>query len=283
MCSTLKLGRIFGIETYIHWSFWILLLWIVLQALGQGGLAAAVSATGFVMAIFFCVYLHELGHAMTARQYGIQTLDISILPIGGLARLERMPKSPIAEFWIAIAGPAVNVVIALVLASLFGIKVVIANMQNADILSHSLLLQLVAINVSLAVFNMFPALPMDGGRILRSLLQLRMSRLRATEVAARVSRYLAGVLIIAGFIYGFHLVLIGVFVLIAGFQELMMARVEHLREQGMQSPGGSVYQDVPMSSGYQSWPPESFGGRQQRPPVDGEGDVLDATEVRRIP
>lgn len=283
MFSTLKLGRIFGIETYIHWSFWILLLWIVLQALGQGGLAAAVSATGFVMAIFFCVYLHELGHAMTARQYGIQTLDISILPIGGLARLERMPKSPIAEFWIAIAGPAVNVVIALVLASLFGIKVVIANMQNADILSHSLLLQLVAINVSLAVFNMFPALPMDGGRILRSLLQLRMSRLRATEVAARVSRYLAGVLIIAGFIYGFHLVLIGVFVLIAGFQELMMARVEHLREQGMQSPGGSVYQDVPMSSGYQSWPPESFGGRQQRPPVDGEGDVLDATEVRRIP
>jgi Zn-dependent protease len=283
MFSTLKLGRIFGIETYIHWSFWILLLWIVLQALGQGGLAAALSATGFVIAIFFCVYLHELGHAMTARRYGIQTLDISILPIGGLARLERMPKSPIAEFWIAIAGPAVNVVIALVLASLFGIKVVIANMQNADILSHSLLLQLVAINVSLAVFNLFPALPMDGGRILRSLLQLRMSRLRATEVAARVSRYLAGVLIIAGFIYGFHLVLIGIFVLIAGFQELMMARVEHLREQGMQSPSGSVYQDVPMSSGYQSWPPKSFGGRQQRPPVDGDDDVLDATEVRRIP
>jgi Zn-dependent protease len=283
MFSTLKLGRIFGIETYIHWSFWILLLWIVLQALGQGGLAAAVSATGFVAAIFFCVYLHELGHALTAKRYGIQTLDISILPIGGLARLERMPNSPIAEFWIAIAGPAVNVVIALVLASLFGIKVAVANIQNADLLSHSLLLQLIAINVSLAVFNMFPALPMDGGRILRSLLQLRMSRLRATEVSARVSRYLAGVLIIAGFIYGLHLVLIGIFVLIAGFQELMMARVEHLREQGLQSPGGSVYQDVPMSSGYQSWPPDSFGGRQQRPPVDGDDDVLDATEVRRIP
>ncbi len=259
-----------------------MLLWIVLQALGQGGLAAAVSATGFVIAIFFCVYLHELGHALTAKRYGIRTLDISILPIGGLARLERMPKSPIAEFWIAIAGPAVNVVIALVLASLFGIKVAVANIQNADLLSHSLLLQLIAINVSLAVFNMFPALPMDGGRILRSLLQLRMSRLRATEVSARVSRYLAGVLIIAGFIYGLHLVLIGIFVLIAGFQELMMARVEHLREQGMQSPDGPVYQDVPMS-GYQSWPPESFGGRQQRPPVDGDGDVLDATEVRRIP
>jgi len=283
MFSTLKLGRIFGIETYIHWSFWILLLWIVLQALGQGGLAAALSATGFVIAIFFCVYLHELGHAMTARRYGIQTLDISILPIGGLARLERMPKSPIAEFWIAIAGPAVNVVIALVLASLLGIKVAVASIQNADFLSHPLLQQLVAINVSLAAFNLFPALPMDGGRILRSLLQLRMSRLRATEVAARVSRYLAGVLIIAGFIYGFHLVLIGIFVLIAGFQELMMARVEHLREQGMQSPSGSVYQGVPMSSGYQSWPPKSFGGRQQRPPVDGDDDVLDATEVRRIP
>ncbi len=259
-----------------------MLLWIVLRALGQGGLSSAASALGFVIAIFFCVYLHELGHAMTAKQYGIQTLDISILPIGGLARLERMPKSPIAEFWIAIAGPAVNVVIALVLASLYGIKVVLANMQDSDFLSHPLLHQLILINISLAVFNLFPALPMDGGRILRSLLQLRMSRLRATEVAARVSRYLAGVLIIAGFIYGFHLVLIGIFVLIAGFQELMMARVEHLREQGLQSPGGPVYQNVPMSA-YQSWPPESFGGRQQRTPVDGDDDVLDATEVRRIP
>jgi len=281
MFSTLKLGRIFGIETNIHWSFWILLLWIVLQSLGHGGLPAAISATGFVAAIFFCVYLHELGHAMTAKRYGIRTLDISILPIGGLARLERMPKSPVAEFWIAIAGPAVNVVIALVLTSLLGIQVVMANIQSSELLSHSILIQLIAINISLAVFNMLPALPMDGGRILRSLLQLRMTRLRATEISARVSRYLAGVLIIAGFIYGFQFMLIGIFVLIAGFQELMMARVEHLREQGMQSPDGSIYQQVPMSS--KNWPPDSFSGKQQRSPAGDDDDVLDATDVRRIP
>jgi Zn-dependent protease len=239
---------------------------------------------GFVVAIFFCVYLHELGHAMTAKRYGIRTLDISMLPIGGLARLERMPKSPIAEFWIAIAGPAVNVVIALVLTSMLGLQAVVKNIENLDLMNDSILSQLVMINIGLAVFNMIPALPMDGGRILRSLLQLRMSRLKATEISAKVSRYLAGILIIAGLMYGFHLVLIGIFVLIAGFQELMMVRIEHLREQGLQPGNGSMYQEVPMP-GFQSWPPESFGGRQPRSPVGpvGDDDVLDATEVRRIP
>jgi len=284
MFSTLRLGRIFGIETSIHWSFWILLLWIVLSALGESGFAGAVSSCGLVVAVFFCVYLHELGHAMTARRYGIRTIDISILPIGGLARLERMPKSPVAEFWIAIAGPAVNVVIALVLSSLLGLQSVMTDLSKTESLSQSLLLQLVAINVGLAVFNMFPALPMDGGRILRSLLQIRMTRLQATEVSARVSRYLAGVLIVAGLIYSLSLVLVGIFVLIAGFQELMMARLEHLRERGLQPGDESIYQQVPPFTFDQSplnSPVESLNNKSRRTPPDS--DILDATEVRRIP
>ena len=288
MFSTLRLGRIFGIETSIHWSFWILLLWIVLSALGQSGLAGAASSCGLVVAVFFCVYLHELGHAMTARRYGIRTIDISILPIGGLARLERMPKSPVAEFWIAIAGPAVNVVIALILSGLIGLQSVMTDLYKPESLSHSLLLQLVAINVGLAVFNMLPALPMDGGRILRSLLQIRMTRLKATEVAARVSRYLAGVLIVAGLIYGLSLVLVGIFVLFAGFQELMMARLEHLRERGLQPGDDSIYEQVPPFTFDQSQlnsqsnnPFESLKNKSRRTPADS--DILDATEVRRIP
>lgn len=239
-----------------------------------------------------------------ARRYGIATLDITMLPIGGLARLERMPRDPLPELWIALAGPAVNVVIALGL----GIGLWINDAFDfrstvpSDVVRESIFLQLVAINASLAIFNLLPALPMDGGRVLRSLLQLRMDRMRATQIAARVSRYLAFFMIIAGLFYGWTLTFIGVFVLIGSFQELLGARIEAINEASQSgrwidpragstspSPYGTIFEDGPSSSGtpffktytwtFGSPPsPPSPRARQQ----DDDDDILDATDVRRI-
>jgi Zn-dependent protease len=174
-----KLGRVAGIDLYLHPTFLLLLLFLGVFDRGTLGLPVT-------LATFGCVVLHELGHALMARRYGIETEDITLYPIGGVARLARMPRSPGAELLIALAGPAVNVALAMGLAGLL-----LLGLLDPETTIGLFALNLLQINVVLAVFNMIPAFPMDGGRVLRALLSGWLGRLRATEVAAGIGRALA--------------------------------------------------------------------------------------------
>jgi len=198
MSWSLRLGRLAGIPVYVHWTFLILLGFIGLseyQVSGQS-ITAALEGVGLVCAVFGCVVLHELGHALVARQFGIPTLSITMLPIGGVARLQRMPEYPPHELLVAIAGPAVNVVIALTLAAVMFLtgtpfQTVQQAGENFMAIELPFLSWLIFINLFLVVFNLIPAFPMDGGRILRALLAMTMPYAQATRVAASVGQVMA--------------------------------------------------------------------------------------------
>ncbi|MDG3003735.1 site-2 protease family protein [Paludisphaera mucosa] len=186
-----KLGRVAGIPIYLHWTFVILIIWLVAagvmehQHLWQGAEQGA-----FVVALFACVVLHELGHALTARRFGVPTSDITLLPIGGVARLQRIPEKPVQELLVALAGPAVNLVIIAVLMGVFGVRFPTASGTD-EILREGFWSKLLLVNVFLAAFNMLPAFPMDGGRVLRALLAMRLPYARATRLAASVGQLMA--------------------------------------------------------------------------------------------
>ena len=169
-----KLGRVAGIDLFLHPS--ALLVWLLVA----GGIGGLVDALPLVVALFTSIVLHELGHALMARRYGIGTNDITLYLIGGIARLNRLPRSAGPELLIALAGPAVNVVIAAVLAGMMALGV-----------HHPLLYQVLGLNVALVLFNLLPIFPMDGGRVLRALLSGWLGRVRATEIAATVGQTLA--------------------------------------------------------------------------------------------
>lgn len=214
-----KVGRLFGIPVYLHTTFLLLMGFILLARWRDGGdLVAAVGAVLFILAIFATVVLHELGHALTARRFGIRTKDITLLPIGGIARLERMPDVPRHELWVALAGPAVNLVIAAVvfsISTLAGTYPVLglptAVLGTVD--------RFIAINVWLAVFNLIPAFPMDGGRVLRALLAERTDYVRATRIAASLGQGIALIFGVVGFLYNPFLVFIALLVWIGASGE----------------------------------------------------------------
>jgi Zn-dependent protease len=192
----LKLGRFLGIDVFLHFTFLILLAVIWGSSLLVRGPSAALEATALWVAIFGCVLLHEYGHALAARVYGIRTHDITLLPIGGLARLEKMPDKPVQEILVAIAGPAVNVAIAALLGVLILARGGFQPLDELDVARGSFLQRLFAINIGLVVFNMLPAFPMDGGRVLRGLLALTMDHPRATRIAAVVGQGMAVLFVI---------------------------------------------------------------------------------------
>jgi Zn-dependent protease/CBS domain-containing protein len=186
-----KLGRIAGIPIYVHWTFLILIAWVVLgHALEGHGVATTVEGVGFVLAIFGCVVLHELGHALAARRYGVPTADITLLPIGGVARLQRIPEKPAEELVVAIAGPLVNVAIVALLYAL-GVRPTVDLADTHHLIRASFLPKLMEVNLFLFLFNLLPAFPMDGGRVLRALLALRLPYPRATRLAASVGQLMA--------------------------------------------------------------------------------------------
>jgi Zn-dependent protease/CBS domain-containing protein len=228
----------------IGWTFW------------QDGqsLAVVVRGLGLYLSLFGCVLLHEYGHALTARRYGIKTRDITLLPIGGLARLERMPDQPAQEFWVAIAGPAVNVAIAGILFLVLSLSGGAPEFKFASTLSGSFLNQLMVVNVFLAAFNLLPAFPMDGGRVLRSLLAMRMDYARATQIAATLGRVMA-------FVFGFYavmpngpkmLLLIAFFVWIGASQEASLAQMKS-------TLGGIPVSEAMLRDFYTLTPKDSLG------------------------
>ena len=154
-----KLGNFAGIDVYIHATFLLLIGWVGYSHwLENQNWGEVLSGIGFILVLFLCVILHEYGHALTARKYGIKTRDITIYPIGGVARLERMPEKPIEELWVALMGPAVNVVIA---AGLFAYLFLTSNLvplSELTIASGSFLERVMTVNISLVLFNLIPAL-----------------------------------------------------------------------------------------------------------------------------
>ena len=222
-----KLARFAGIDVYVHATFFMLVAWIAVIHWNESqSLAAVVEGVGFIIALFACVVLHEFGHALTAARYGIRTRDITLLPIGGLARLERMPDVPVQELWVALAGPAVNVVIALLL---FGWLQAAGAWQPVDrigVATGAFAERVMLANVFLAGFNLLPAFPMDGGRALRALLATRMEYTRATQRAAMIGQ---GMAILFGFI-GLQgnpmLIFIALFVWIGAGQEASVVQMK---------------------------------------------------------
>jgi stage IV sporulation protein FB len=231
-----QLGRILGIPTRIHASFALVLLWIGISTWSAAhSSAAVVLSLGFVLAVFGCVLLHEFGHALVARHFGIETRRITLLPIGGVAELERSPKDPRAELWIAAAGPAVNFALAGVLA-LIGFAIGYGSGLGDGLgegtfagggLASVVLSGLVWANLMLGLFNLVPAFPMDGGRVFRALASKRVGQLRATQLAAKLGRYLAVGFGIWGVVEGNPvLVLVAAFVWIAAGRELASVRAQ---------------------------------------------------------
>lgn len=214
-----KIGRIAGIPIYIHWTFLILIGWLILGHWTAGhDLGTTVEGVGFVLSIFGCVVLHELGHALTARRFGVATADITLLPIGGVARLQRIPEHPTQELLVALAGPAVNVAIVILLL-LIGVRLDISPADGEFLVRDRFLPKLLMVNAFLVLFNLLPAFPMDGGRVLRALLAMRMEYGRATRVAASIGQFMAIVFAFVGIQGNPMLLLIALFVWIGAEAE----------------------------------------------------------------
>ncbi len=226
MSASLQLGRIAGIKVQIHWTFWLLFLFIGFMVYANDGTLTDLFWNFlFIIALFVCVVMHEFGHALAARRYGVGTRNITLLPIGGVANLKEMPDNPIQEFVIAIAGPLVNVVIALLLYAFVPFDAILVDdpelleEQLSAVNPDNFIFYLFAINIALVAFNMIPAFPMDGGRVFRALLSLKMGRVKATQVATSLGKLLALVFFLFGLFANIILAVIGVFIYFGAHSE----------------------------------------------------------------
>lgn len=279
---SLKIARIGATSLYIHLTFFLLIAWVAFAGWQQGGAEAALDGVVFVVLVFLCVVLHEYGHVAAARIYGIKTPSITLLPIGGLASLERMPERPGQELVVAIAGPLVNVAIFGVLLLVLDARFDFTTIGAIEQAQMSLSGRLAAVNVMLVVFNLIPAFPLDGGRVLRALLSMRFDRARATLIAARIGQAFAVVFAILGLYGNPLLLLIAVFLFFA-------AEAEAGQEQMRRSVSGFRARDA-MITRYEALAPDATAedaGRlllrttQQEFPVIGAGGGLVGMVTRR--
>jgi Zn-dependent protease len=231
MKANINLGSVSGIKIRMHWTFFFLIAWIVFDELNRGSTTERILFNvTFVLAVFFCVVLHELGHALTAKHFGVTTKKITLLPIGGVASLDKIPESPKQEFLIVIAGPLVNVVIAVLLYFIVPIQSYAdINFTEAfDTLTsftlQNFLFYLFIVNVALVLFNIIPAFPMDGGRILRALLATKMSRVKATQIATSIGQIIAVLFLLIGLLQNPILVIIALFIFLGAYSENQMVQ-----------------------------------------------------------
>jgi stage IV sporulation protein FB len=222
MSWSVNIGSIAGTAIRIHITFLLFLVWIFAAGWASGGPEDALTSLVFMVLLFACVLAHEFGHILTARAFGVATPDVTLLPIGGVARLERIPEQPSQEFLIAVAGPLVNVAIAIVLMAVTPTHLSTAHLAAVESAKVSMVDRLAEVNLFLALFNMIPAFPMDGGRVLRALLAIRLGHLRATEIAATIGQWAAFALGFLGLFYNPILIFIAIFVYLAAAAEARM-------------------------------------------------------------
>lgn len=233
MKASLSLGSYFGIKIKVHWTFLFLILWIVFDELKRGGSTESILFNiAFVIAVFICVILHEMGHALTAKRFGILTKKITLLPIGGMASMERLPESPKQELLVVLAGPLVNIIIALLLffsvpvQELINLNFTESFEVDMGFTLQNFLFYLFMVNVGLVIFNFIPAFPMDGGRILRAVLSIKIDRVKATKIATAIGQFFAVLFLFIGLLYNPFLIFIALFIFLGAFAENQM--VQHL-------------------------------------------------------
>lgn len=274
---SLGLGSIAGIPIRVHWSFSLLLLWVAFANFAvSASLGSALLSLVFILLVFVCVLLHELGHSLTAQRYGIQTRSITLSPIGGLAALEASPRTWKAEFWVTLAGPAVNAVIALLLAPVVFFKVGTQfDPANPFGSVGGFVVMLFAANLMLTIFNLIPAFPMDGGRLFRSLLTPSLGRLRATRIASRTGQVCAVLMGIGAIYLSPFLFVIAVFVFIAAGSERRAVETEEaLRGTRVSDVMRGVFETADDATSVDEALSLSMFGGQSAVPVLVEGRYL---------
>ncbi len=273
MKGSLRIVRIYGIPVELHWTFIFILLGAIYWGFNQGG--GWVSAVWFltlILSLFFCVLLHEFGHALTARRFGVSTKDIILSPIGGIARLNKLPEKPLHEFLVAAAGPAVNLMIALALSPVYffsdpqkQLQLIGSVLPSSNVfvinlsLGERLVFFLLFLNILLALFNLLPAFPMDGGRILRALLSIKLDRRKATQVSMYIGQAIAILFIFMGLMeteigsmkMSIMIAFIGLFVFMSASNEYRYVRFSHLLEKAfvkdlLRQKLSPVYLETPM-------------------------------------
>lgn len=275
---SLTVGYVYGTAVRIHFTFLLFLIWIWFAYYRQGGTSAAWEGVAFVALLFACVLLHEFGHIFAARRYGVKTPEVTLWPFGGIARLERIPEKPSEELVVALAGPAVNVVIALLLLlvlTLQGTALGMEHIEQIDNPQGSLVAKLAAANIFLVLFNLLPAFPMDGGRVLRAVLAMNMPHAQATQRAASIGQGFAIALGLLGIFGNPMLIIIAVFVYLAATGEAGTVQMK-------QAAQGMLVQDA-MITRFESLGPQSSVGdaaealirttQKEFPIVDGSGHL----------
>ncbi len=273
---SLKIGEFAGIGVYLHWTFSLLIGWVFMAHLAEGETPLeAFGGVVFILTLFACVVMHEFGHALTAKRFGVKTRDITLLPIGGVARLERIPEKPMQEFWVAVAGPAVNVVIAALLFVVLLVSGGMGGFPGVQWFEGGFLSQLMWLNLWIVGFNLLPAFPMDGGRVLRSLLAIRMGRRRATSVAANIGQAMAIIFGVVGFFINPFLIFIAIVVYLGAQAEASQVEMQSVLEglrvrDGMMTRFQTLSAQDPLSRAVE----ELLAGSQHDFPVLNDGFLV---------
>ncbi|HMQ06275.1 MAG TPA: site-2 protease family protein [Saprospiraceae bacterium] len=238
MKSSLQIGTFFKIPVKVHWSFGFLVLFVFyIGFLNKLTWNETGAFALYVLVLFICVILHEYGHALTARRFGVETKDIILSPIGGIARLENIPEEPAKEMLIALAGPAVNIALAIILSLtsvlILGQSVLPSSSElSLLVIPREFLSFVIVMNIALFIFNLVPAFPMDGGRVLRSVLAMKWGRYKATKIAHWIGKSIAIIFIMYGIYHGYLMLsLIGLFIYVsAGSESRNMMMNQILRD-----------------------------------------------------